>query len=91
MSLLEPPAPVAPLTRANLRIIVTDWGISPGWRPSADLYAWYVGMARESKMEPMTQNAFGRALTELGYRASLRRFEGKLTRCRFITARTFRE
>jgi hypothetical protein len=88
---LKPTAQVAGLTQANLRAVVEDMGRGPGWYPSAELYDWYAAMAREAGLIPVTQNAFGRSLTELGYRASLRRFEGALARCRFISARTFRD
>lgn len=81
---------VAGLDRAVLREIVTDMGREPGWCPSGDLYRWYVGMAEEAMLQPLSQNAFGRALTSLGYRRSMRRFEGRMTRCLFLTARTFR-
>ena len=90
MTELKPTAQVAGLTRDNLRAIVTDMGLSPGWQATGDLYAWYVDMAREVGLEPITQNAFGRELTALGYRSSIQRKNGKMARCRFITARTFR-
>lgn len=92
MTELRPPSPVAvaTLTPDNLRAVMTDMGRGPGWYPSADLYRWYVGMAQEEGLKPISQNAFGRSLTAMGYRASIRRFGGSLTRCRFISARAFR-
>lgn len=88
---LQPTSPaIAGLTADNLRVIVTDMGLTPGWVSSARLYAWYASMAREVGLEPLTQNAFGRALTGLGYRRSIRRMDGVLTRCRFISARAMR-
>lgn len=88
---LQPTSAVAGLTQANLRLVVEDMGRGPGWVRSAELYDWYAAMARDAGLTPVSQNAFGRSLTELGYRQSLRRFEGALARCRFISARTFRD
>lgn len=91
MSDLEGASSVADLTPANLRRVLEDMGGGPDWYSSADLYKWYASMAREAGLEPLTQNAFGRALTGLGYRASIRRKNGGvLTRCRFISARAWR-
>jgi hypothetical protein len=84
------PRPIADLTPENLRTIVEDIG-GPGWYTSAALYAWYVGMCQEEKLEPVTHRKFGGVLRELGYKTSIRRVAGKHSRCWFITRRALRE
>jgi len=81
---------VADLTPENLRILIKDIG-GPGYYPAADLYRWYVGMAREVDSEPVTKRKFGVALTQLGYKSTVQRKHGKPTRCWVITRRAERE
>jgi hypothetical protein len=88
---IQPTAQVAGLTQANLRAVVEDMGRGPGWYPSGELYDWYAAMVREAGMVPVSKKRFGMTLADLGYRASIRRFEGALARCWFISARTFRD
>lgn len=84
------PRLVADLTPENLKTIVEDIG-GPGWYTSASLYGWYVGMAREGGLEPVSQRKFGGVLREMGYRTAIRRVDGKHARCWFITRRAIRE
>ena len=90
MSDLRPTSPVAGLDATNLRKVLEDMGRGPGWYTSAELHTWYASMARDAGLEAMTRNAFGRALTELGFRASIRRRDRKLTRVWFMSARAWR-
>jgi hypothetical protein len=76
--------PIADLTPENLRALLLDMGSGPGWYASAALYRWYVGMAQEEKLEPVSQRAFGGTLRALGYRSATRRVGGKNTRCWFL-------
>lgn len=84
------PRKLAELTPENLKILIQDIG-GPGYYASADLYRWYVGMAKEGDMEPVSQRKFGGVLRELGYRSVVRRVEGKPTRCWFITRKAVRD
>jgi hypothetical protein len=80
----------APVDQANVEALVMDMGLEPGsWVSCASLYRWYVGMCREEDLEPLSQNAFGRAMTALGYRSSPRRVDDKVVRCRFMSGKAF--
>jgi Cdc6-like AAA superfamily ATPase len=81
---------IAPLTGANLRLVLEDMQKGPGWIPSADLYRHYVWMCEEDNLDPMNQNSFGRELTKMGYRQEVKRIDGKLVRGRFISNKAFR-
>jgi hypothetical protein len=81
---------IADLTPANLRVLMEDMGTGPGWYTSVDLYRWYESMAREDKMEPVSQRKFGAVLRELGYKSAIRRVDGKSARSWFITRRALR-
>jgi hypothetical protein len=82
--------PVADLTTDNLQALIVDMGRGPGWYTSADLYDWYVAMARESELEPVTKKKFGMVLGELGFRSAIRRKDGRPARSWFISARAER-
>ncbi len=82
----------APVTLENLQALVADMGLSPNdWVSCARLYDWYAGMCAEEGLQPLNQNAFGRGVTALGFRAKTRREDGKLVRSRLITGRAFPE
>jgi hypothetical protein len=82
--------PVADLTPENLQTLINDMGTGPGWYTSAHLYAWYAAMAREAKLEPVSQKRFGMVLRELGYRSAIRRVDGKGARSWYLTRRAER-
>lgn len=82
--------PVADLTPDNLRILMEDMGTGPGWYTSGDLYRWYESMARQDKLQPVSQRKFGGVLRELGYKSARRRVDGVPARCWFITKRALR-
>lgn len=83
------PRPVADLTPENLRVLVEDLE-GPGWYSSADLYAYYLILAKRDGMEPVTHRAFGGALRALGYKDSTRRVAGVHRRGWFLPQRAFR-
>lgn len=82
--------PVAELTPDNLRRLLEDMDSGPGLYTSADLYRWYVGMAKEAKLEPVSHRRFGGVLRELGYQSKHQRVNGVISRCWFISKRAFR-
>jgi hypothetical protein len=67
-----------------------DMGTGAGWYTSAELYAWYVGLARENNLEPITQRTFGGALRAMEYTSAIRRWDGNHARCWFISRRALR-
>lgn len=86
-----PPRGVADLSPDNLRAVLEDMGRGPGWYTSADLYAWYVSMASEDNLDPVTRKKFGATLRSLGYRSATRRVDGRHSRSWFITRRALRD
>ena len=83
------PRKLADLTPENLRALIEDIG-GPGTYTSAELYRWYVAMAKEDDLEPVTHRKFGGVLTELGYKRLTRVIDGHRVRCWFITRRATR-
>lgn len=84
------PVPLADLTKENLQAMLRDMDAQPGWYSSADLYTWYESMAREASLKAVTRKRFGTVMGQLGFRKSVRRVDGKHTRCWFIPRHAIR-
>jgi hypothetical protein len=82
--------PVADLTAENLAALIRDMDMEPGWYPAGELYGWYLGMAKEADLKPVSQKIFGTRLRELGYRVAARRVAGRHARCWFIPRHAIR-
>lgn len=80
----------AELNEENLKAILTDMGVGPGWHTAHDLYQWYFGMAIEQGLEQLSKKAFGLRLKAMGYVSSTQRKDGRQARCWYITRRAFR-
>lgn len=77
------PEPVPYVCEDDLLAIAGDKGA--GVFSAADLYDWYVSIARETGREPVGKRWFGLALKEAGWASSTRKIHGAATRCWLIT------
>lgn len=68
------------LPESDVRALIKDIGGSGTYRAS-DLHTWYLAMMTELGFQGVGPIKFGTTLKALGFRRTIKRFEGKNTRC----------
>lgn len=80
---LGKPDPLPYVDVEDIYALASD--LSVGYWPSADIYVWHVKLLAKEGRKPVDRKTFGLALKEVGWKSSVRRMEGKPTRCWLIT------
>lgn len=80
---LGKPEPLPYVDEEDLYGLASD--LSAGHFSSAEVYDWHTKLLEREGRKPVDRKTFGLALKEAGWKSSVRRIDGKPTRCWLIT------